>query len=257
MSSGLLGAQELREELVAARLTGAVATSPASTLLNAALLISGDERYTFGLPDWEEASVEDAVAAVAEVCGADPSAAAPDGLGMILPERTLAAIALHRDRLAAVATRRGRVLLATGHPTGLIPHYAAIGRALVAAGCSLLTPLEEYTVIAGDAPRRIRYLDSVACVTDGGRLLHTHRSRFMETMLDHVGPGNVDLVVADHGMAGAAIARGIATLSIADVNDPALPLAQVRGRTDAVLPIDDNLAPRLFAPVTRAVLSWT
>jgi hypothetical protein len=45
-------------------------------------------------------------------------------------------------------------------------------------------------------------------------------------------------------MAGAAIERGIPTLSIADVNDPALPLAQVRGRTDGVLPIDDNLAPR-------------
>lgn len=257
MTTRLPGAQELREQLVAARLTGAVATSPSSTLLNSALLVSGDERYTFGLPEWEEATVQDAVAAVAQVCGADPSAADPSGPGMIVPECTLAAIALHRDRLAAVAARKGRVLLATGHPTGLIPHYAAIGRALAAAGCSLLTPLEEFTVVAGDAPRRIRYLDSVACVTDGGRLLHTHRSRFMEAMLNDLGPGAVDLVVADHGMAGAAIARGIATLSIADVNDPALPLAQVRGRTDAVLPIDDNLAPRLFVPVTRAVLSWT
>jgi hypothetical protein len=55
-------------------------------------------------------------------------------------------------------------------------------------------------------------------------------------------------------MAGAAIERGIPTLSIADVNDPALPLAQVRGYTDAVLPIDDNLAPRLFVPVTGAML---
>jgi hypothetical protein len=36
---------------------------------------------------------------------------------------------------------------------------------------------------------------------------------------------------ADHGFAGAAIERGIPTLSIADVNDPALPLAQLRGRT--------------------------
>jgi len=256
VSTPLEGAQELREALVAARLTGAVATSPASTLLNAALLISGDERYTFGLPDWEEATVQDAIAAVAQVCGADPSTADPAGPGTIDPARTLAAIALHRDRLAAGASRRGRVLLATGHPTGLIPHYAAIGRALAEAGCSLLTPLEEFTVVAGDEPRRIRYLDGVACVTDGGRLLHTHRSRFMEAMLDVIGPGTVDLVVADHGMAGAAIARGIATLSIADVNDPALPLAQVRGRTDAVLPIDDNLAPRLFVPVTRTVLSW-
>ena len=54
--------------------------------------------------------------------------------------------------------------------------------------------------------------------------------------------------------AGAAIERGIPTLSIADVNDPALPLAQVRGLTDAVLPIDDNLRPALFEPVTSYVL---
>jgi len=40
------------------------------------------------------------------------------------------------------------------------------------------------------------------------------------------------------------------------VNDPALPLAQLRGSTDAVLPIDDNLAPRLFVPVTAAMLEW-
>jgi hypothetical protein len=31
-------------------------------------------------------------------------------------------------------------------------------------------------------------------------------------------------------------------------------LAQMRGRTDGVLPIDDNLAPRLFLPVTAAML---
>jgi hypothetical protein len=57
-------------------------------------------------------------------------------------------------------------------------------------------------------------------------------------------------------MAGAAIAAGLPTLSIADVNDPALPLAQVRGWTDAVLPIDDNLAPSTFVPVTAAMLDW-
>ncbi|MGH3666417.1 MAG: phosphatase, partial [Egibacteraceae bacterium] len=107
--------------------------------------------------------------------------------------------------------------------------------------------------------RALRFLDGVGCVHDGGALLHTHRSRYMEAMLDAVGggPGAVDLVVADHGMAGAALERGLRTLSIADVNDPALPLAQARGRTDAVLPIDDNLAPRRFVPVTAAMVDWT
>ncbi|MDP9406018.1 MAG: phosphatase, partial [Actinomycetota bacterium] len=154
-----------------------------------------------------------------------------------------------------------RVLLATGHPTGLLPHYGALARALQATGSQLLAPLDDVVVGHDDATgrkRAVRFLDGVACLFDGGALLHTHRSRAMEAMLDELGggPGDVDLVVGDHGMAGAAIERGIPTLSIADVNDPALMLAQARGRTDAVLPIDDNLTPRLFVPVTAAMLAW-
>ncbi len=86
--------------------------------------------------------------------------------------------------------------------------------------------------------------------------MHTHRSGLAEAMLDELERQrrNPDLVLADHGYAGAAVERRLPTLSIADVNDPALMLAQARGRTDAVLPIDDNLAHRSFEPVTAAVL---
>lgn len=252
----------LRGHLVASRLAGDVATSPRWTLDNCAKLVDGQPDYTFGLPDWRDADLDDAVAAVRAVCGGDPSAAAdPYGPGFIDPDLAVAAVAVHRDRLAAVARGGGaRVLLATGHPTGLLPHYGAIARALQATGSELLAP--STTSCSRPSPARagggIRFLDGVACVHDGAALRHTHLARFMEAMLDELGggPGVVDLVVADHGMAGAAIARGLATLSIADVNDPALPLAQVRGRTDAVLPLDDNLAPRLFLPVTAAVLDW-
>ena len=85
-------------------------------------------------------------------------------------------------------------------------------------------------------------------------LRHTHLPDYMEAMLDDLADDPPDLVVGDHGFAGAAIEAGIATLSIADVNDPALPLAQARGRTDGVLLIDDGLQPDLFAPVTQAIL---
>ncbi len=253
----------LRGHLVASRLAGDVATSPRWTLDNCAKLVDGQPDYTFGLPDWRDADLDDAVAAVRAVCGGDPSAAAdPYGPGFIDPDLAVAAVAVHRDRLAAVARGGGaRVLLATGHPTGLLPHYGAIARALQATGSELLAPLDDVLLAPEPGPRGrrgIRFLDGVACVHDGAALRHTHLARFMEAMLDELGggPGVVDLVVADHGMAGAAIARGLPTLSIADVNDPALPLAQVRGRTDAVLPLDDNLAPRLFLPVTAAVLDW-
>ncbi|MDP8969338.1 MAG: phosphatase [Actinomycetota bacterium] len=251
----------LRDHLVTSRLAGRVATSPRSTLRNCAKLVAGRPKYTFGLSDWRTATIPEAVAAVRALCGGDPARArAQSGPGWIDPDSALRAIAGHRDRLSSlVAAGGGRVLLATGHPTGLLAHYGAIARALRAAGCEVLAPLDDTTLLDLPAGRRgLRFFDGVACVFDGGALRHTHLSRYMEAMLDALGggPGAVDLVIGDHGMAGAAIERGIPTLSIADVNDPALPLAQARGRTDGVLPIDDNLAPSLFVPVTEAVLSW-
>ncbi len=253
--------QTLRDHLVRSRLAGDVATTPGNTLRNCAKLVAGEPEYTFGLPDWTNATLEEAVAAVRALCGGDLQAS--EGLGFIDPDRTLDAIALHRDRVAAFAAAGGgRVLLATGHPTGLLPHYATIARALQTAGSELLAPLDDRRLPPpeewrGSSPG-IRFLDGVGLLFSGGHLLHTHLARYMEAMLDELGggPGVVDLVIADHGMAGAAIARGLTTLSIADVNDPALPLAQARGRTDGVLCIDDNLAPRLFVPVTQAVLAW-
>lgn len=251
--------QDLREHLITSRLTGEVATSPGHTLANCRKLVYGHPEYTFGLSDWQSATLDETVEAVRTLCGGDPQHAEPDGPGWIEPDATLKAIERHRDRLAAfVSSGGGRVLLATGHPTGLLPHYSALARALRAHGCALLTPLDETWLNTHWANRDlgIRFLDGVGCVFDGGSLRHTHRSVFMEAMLDAV-PDACDLVIGDHGMAGAAIERGLPTLSIADVNDPALPLAQQRGRTDAVLPIDDNLSPRLYVQVTRALLDWS
>ena len=255
-------AAQLREHVIGARLTGAVATSPRSTLANCGKLVAGEERYTFGLSDWQSATVREAVQAVQALCGGDPGGTEhPEGDGWIDPEATLRGIATHRTRLAATAADPRRVLFATGHPTGLLPHYTALARTLQAAGCLLLAPLDDVVITRDEVTgrkRAIRFLDGVACVHDGGSLLHSHRSRYMEAMLAELGgEDGVDLVIADHGMAGAAIEQGISTLSIADVNDPALPLAQWRGRTDAVLPIDDNLAPRLFIPVTQTMLDWS
>jgi hypothetical protein len=254
---------DLREHLVAVRLAGNVATSPRNTLSNCGKLVAGEVRYTFGLSDYRTTTLREAVDAIRALCGGDPGGAEhPDGDGWIDPDATLAAIEVHRSRLAQFAAGGGgRVLMATAHPTGLLTHYNAIARALQGAGCALLAPLDDVLIRYHEdtaRKRAIRFLDGVACVHDGASLLHSHRSVYMEAMLDELGggPGAVDLVIADHGMAGAAIERGLPTLSIADVNDPALPLAQVRGRTDAVLPIDDNLAPRLFVPVTEAMLDW-
>lgn len=250
----------LASHLVRTRLAGSVQTSPRSTVNNCYRMVRGHDDYTFGLDDWRDMTVDDAVAAVREVCGGDPLRSEdPDGDGWIEPDAAMAGIAVHQRRLRDAAASGGlRVLFATGHPTGLLGHYQALARSLQESGSLLLSPLDDEWIDWDRRGRRlgIRFIDGVACVHDGGSLRHTHRPVFMEAMLSSLDVGLVDLVIGDHGMAGAAIAVGLPTLSIADVNDPALPVAQVRGHTDAVLPIDDNLAPSVFVPVTAAMLDW-
>ena len=229
------------------------------SLGNCRQLVDGHPEYTFGLSDWRDADFDEAVAAVEAAGGRPHGWGAPDGGAAIDPEAALAAIERHREALSPfLAGAGGRVLLATGHPFALLAHYAALSRALADAGNRVVRPLEGEPdrVVTPDGRRAsIRYLDGVACLYQDAALKHTHRPDPMEAMLEAVGGADgVDLVVADHGYAGAAVERGIGTLSIADVNDPALPLAQARGKTDGVLVIDDGLDASLFRPVTAAVL---
>ena len=72
----------------------------------------------------------------------------------------------------------------------------------------------------------------------------------MEIILNEARP---DLVFADHGFAGAAVEAGIETLSIADVNDPALVVAKHQGRTDVVIVMDDNVQPESYWPCFQAM----
>jgi len=63
-----------------------------------------------------------------------------------------------------------------------------------------------------------------------------------------------DLVVADHGWAGAAGQAGIDTIGFADSNDPALFVAEAEGIVSVTVPLDDNVAPPLYAPLTVYVM---
>jgi hypothetical protein len=249
VSSPAENGRGLRERLVQNRLCGDVQTPVGSCLGNCRCLVEGKPDYTFGLPDWREATLEDALAAL-EAAGVgrlrDSDEEAP---AFIDPASTLAGIRKHHDVLAdLIAGGAGKVLLATGHPV-LLSHYGSIAGALADSGCRVLRPLDEDDDHpgAGDTlSASIAYVDGVAVLFQEGSARHTHLPDYMEAMLDRLGNDAPDLVVADHGFAGAAVAVGIPTLSIADANDPALPLAQARGRTDRVLLIDDGVKPDLF-----------
>jgi hypothetical protein len=74
----------------------------------------------------------------------------------------------------------------------------------------------------------------------------------MERMLEDETP---DLVFADHGFAGAAIEAGIDTVSVADVNDPALVVARAQGRAGPVVVMDDNVQPEAYWPCFQVIAS--
>ena len=64
-----------------------------------------------------------------------------------------------------------------------------------------------------------------------------------------------DLVVADHGWAGAAGQAGVTAVGFADSNDPALFVGEEEGKVAVAVPLDDNVAPHLYAPMTAYLLS--
>lgn len=250
----------LEEHLAASRLAGRVATPVAACLENARRLVAGDADCTFGLSDWRGATEQDVIAALS-ACGVDLSGSAENtgALPWVDPAAAAAAVERQRRLLARVMATKGRVLLATGHAFALLPHYAAVARALAAAGCQVLRPLDavrDRIELPDGRSGSVRFFDGVGSLVVHGNLLHSHRPDVMEAMLEDVGgPDGVDAVVGDHGYAGAAVEAGIPTISIADVNDPALPLAQFRGRTEGVLVVDDGLATSAYEPLTAALLA--
>ena len=88
-------------------------------------------------------------------------------------------------------------------------------------------------------------------LTDKTSPKHTHSGEPMRRMLDEVRP---DLVIGDHGFAGAAIEQGIEVVSVADVNDPALLVAAAQGRTEHVIVMDDNVQPDAYWPCFQAIV---
>lgn len=252
------GRGPLIEHLVASRIAGAVATPRENNLRNIGLLCDRNPGWTFGLEfgqDWSRAGV---LAEMARRVGIDPNPDHAEGQDTIDPDRTADQLDELAGLLARAAADRWRVLLATGHPAGLLGLYARLGAALTRGGARLLTPAAgaSYRTERGDH-REIRWLLGVAAVSNGGGLNHTHSPQPMRLLLDSLssaGEEPPDLVVADHGWAGAAGEAGVVTAGFADCNDPALFIGQADGKVAVAVPLDDNVLPHLYEPVTDYLL---
>ncbi|HEX6330209.1 MAG TPA: phosphatase [Actinomycetota bacterium] len=248
-----------RDELILGLLDGRVAFEEVShpldnVLRNIGLLVGGDPDKQFGLSGLNGFSRREILELVGAAAGFEPDHYASTGPVPVDPERVLLACERVGDRMAEACRRGERVIFATGHPVGLIHLYTAVGRELRARGVELLTPADGLTWHDDerDHPWQIRYLEGVALLTDIASARHTHSPDPMRRMLELERP---DLVFADHGWAGAAIEDGVDTVSIADVNDPALVVAQAQGRSETVIVMDDNVRPEGYWPCFQAIVS--
>ena len=246
-----------REELVEGLLSGAVAGLEVShpldnVLRNIRLLHEGDPDKQFGMTGLQTLEPDEILGLVGRAAGFEPDPNATTGPVPVDPQLVLDACGDAGDRFAEAIRRRERVILATGHPVGLAHLYIEVGRLLHAGGATIVEPADGITWREIDRPHpwQIRYLDGVAMLTDEASARHTHSGDAMSRMLDDLTP---DLVFADHGFAGAAIERGVETVSIADVNDPALLVARAQGRTRTVIVMDDNVAPQAYWPCFQAI----
>lgn len=252
----------LEQHLVRSRIAGQVDTPRGSNLDHARRFAAGEPDFLFGLAPLRPWSYEEVVAVMVQRAGIDPDLTRTTGPDTIDVSLTMAALHRMRDRLAMAAARQERVIVATGHPTGTLELHLAIARALRAAGCPLLTPAPGAEITVVDwrdtvLKLHIRYVGGVAMLSNYFDLQHSHTPLGMTTMLEALltEDGPPDLVVADHGMAGAAAAAGIDVVCFADCNDPGLFVGEAEDRVRVTVPLDDNVQPHLYEPVSEFLVA--
>ncbi|TYB53776.1 phosphatase [Nonomuraea sp. PA05] len=254
----MLSRDELRDHLVYSRIAGDVATPRENNLDHYSSLANGDPYYALGLTFDQPWPYRDILALMAKSAGVVADPGHRWGQDTIDPDLTIDAIDAMAERIAAVLSRpQPRILFATGHPTGILAIHLPLAAFCAARGAQLLSPAEGWTY-AGSGfgrARRIRYLQDVAMLDDRGALVHTHDAAPMRHMLHELYDELPDLVIADHGWAGAAGEAGVPTVAFADCNDPGLFVGEAEGKLDVVVPLDDNVLPRYYAPLTDRLVT--
>ncbi len=247
---------ELRLALVEAQIAGPQVSHPLDNVLrHIRELYEGDPDKQFGMSRLAGAlSPARILDLVGEEAGFEPDHAATNGPVPVDADHVLDRCEAVGDRLAFACRSGERVVLATGHPVGLAHLYTKVGHELARRGARVIRPADGLTwrEEGHHHPWQIRYLDGVAVLTDKISARHTHGGEPMRRMLADEVP---DLVFADHGFAGSAIEHGVETVSIADVNDPALIVARAQGRAGVVIVMDDNVQPDTYWPCFQAIVS--
>jgi histidinol phosphate phosphatase hisN-like protein len=217
------------------------------------MLVSEDASVLFGLGKLMPTSLEEIFGALNRLAVWDFEN--PNGSGgrsWVSPDEVAAHAVRAADRLAVACDRGESVFFGTGHPTGPLEMYVRLADAMRARGAKIMRVAEGEAFEGYVGGAQLRYVCDVACVSMGGDLVHTHSARPMEFLLTN--GLAADLVVGDHGFAGAALARGIDAIAVIDTNDPALVLAWSRGLPVVPILCDDNRPPGSYEALTRFIV---
>lgn len=245
----------LAHALETGRITGEVATPRENNLSHIRRFLDQERQFDFGVElthDWDFDSV---FALMVDRAGLRPDPEFVEGVDTISTDRCIEALEKLAEAVGDVSRAGGQILFATGHPAGLLPVHMAIAVAAKDAGAVIdtsdhLIPVPE---IGGD----VRQINNVWTWHLHGGSPHTHLAEPMHALLDDLadrGGSAPDLVVADHGWAGAASSRGLRTIGYADCNDPALFVAEAQGQIEATIPLDDDVVPNLYDPLIDFVI---
>lgn len=260
----MLSDSDLAAVLDSSLLTGAVLTDRSSNLGNLRRLAAREPAHLYGVDVAEHWSTESLLALMGERVGISTDPAFERGQDRIDAGLAVARLAAYRERFAEVVRAGGLLLFATAHPATLMDVYRRFAIAASDAGARVLDvntlPFarpDGIRVPLDDEHLHLWSTGGVTCAYRGGSLVHTHAPEPMNALLDRLDELGIrpDLVIADHGWAGASGRRGLPTIAIADCNDPAVFVAEAQGSIEIVVPLDDGLAVHLYEPVIDYVLA--
>lgn len=171
----------LVEHLVRTRIAGDVATPRDNNLSHYRQLANGNRHFWLGLELGDRWTDEqDVLAVMAERCGVNDDPEHRQGQDTIDPELTVDALDRMAARLRKAAADGERVLLATGHPGGLLDVHRRTADALRAVGCEIVTIPGG---LMADEGMVFQFAD-VAVLERGATLWHTHSPVPMAAILD-------------------------------------------------------------------------
>jgi hypothetical protein len=233
--------QAIERRLLELGLAGETPNTPAANLRAIRQMRDGNVFYTFGIEAVRRAMAtgklgEDAILdLMARHFGQASGREFLAGNGTIAPDRVVEGLARGAERIREAIARQETVAFGTGHPGSLLNAYNRMADYLERRGCRIARPAPGAEV---GVDWVLDFVGRVAVTSDTCGVLHGHSTRPMEQLIAGYG-APIDLVIGDHGHAGAAINAGIATIGFMDTNDPALAMA-------AHLEIDNLVAVPLF-----------